>query len=134
MVGGSWSAMTTAQEEPAQVEGRATTARKSRPKAGKRAVPTAGRENREGRLAAEIRRNEDQHPDELTVSKEQLLNKIENSTCQSLCDNQQRPRQCLAAHQLQFFEFNDKTAESQSRRRGRPPVIQLLPEERRRRR
>ena len=58
--------------------------------------------------------NEDQHTDEWTVSKEQLLSKIENSTCQSLCDKQRRPRRCLEAQQLQFIEFSDKTTESQS--------------------
>ena len=46
-------------------------------------------------------------------------------------DKQRRSRQCLEAQLLQFIEFNDKTTEPLSRRRGRPPVIQWLAEERR---
>ena len=45
-------------------------------------------------------RNEDQHADELTVSKEQLLNKIENSTCWSLCNKQRWLSQRLEAQQF----------------------------------
>ena len=57
-------------------------------------------------------RKEDQHPDELRVSKEHVLNKVETTTCRSLCDKQRWLSQRLEAQRLQLIEFTDYTTES----------------------
>ena len=72
-------------------------------------------------MAAAIRRGEDQHPDELTASKEQLLEQDRELDVPAVVRRQTATtRQCLEAQQLQFVEFNDRTTESLSRRSGTP--------------